>query len=164
MQAEAGDFDAIAAAYRLLGVPPESSPLHIRRAYRELTRTWHPDKFPPGSHHHEYAAERMHDLKEAFDVIRHAPLRYQFATIRAEDSTPERTARRQQQITARLEYTVRIVAGVLFGGMLSVSLILHGFPVRVALAGPVVTAAAAAIYGDAFWRWVLKLWGSNVTP
>jgi len=91
-------------------------------------------------------------------------LRYQFATIRAEDSTPERTARRQKQITARLEYTVRIVAGVLFGGMLSVSLILHGFPVRVALAVPVVTAAAAAIYGDAFWRWVLKLWGSNVTP
>jgi hypothetical protein len=158
MDTQAADPDVVQAAYRLIGVPSDSSPLRIKRAYRELSKTWHPDKFPPGSHHHAYATERMGDINDGFAVIRHAPLRYQLDTLRVADWLHERDRQRRKQFTDRLEYTIRAVAGALFGFVLAFSLIVHSFPVRFALAVPVITAAAATLYGDAFWRWVLRLW------
>ena len=158
MHEHVADMDTVRAAYRLIGVPPESSPLRIKRAYRELAKTWHPDKFPPGTHHHEYAAERMRDVNEALRVIRHAPLRYQFDTISTADGLHGREQRRRRQVTDRLEYSVRVVCGALFGAVFSLTMIRHGIPLDVAFVVPVITAAAAVIFGDAFWRLALRLW------
>jgi len=30
--------------YRLLDLPPGSSPEEVKRAYRDLTKVWHPDR------------------------------------------------------------------------------------------------------------------------
>jgi hypothetical protein len=158
MDGQTADVDVVAAAYRLLGVPHDSSPLRIRRAYRALAKTWHPDKFPPGTRHHEYATERMGDMNNAFQTIRHAPLRYQFETVRTADWLQEREARRRREITDRIEYVVRVACGAILGSVVSLSLVLHGFPLTLALAVPVITAVAAAMYGDVFWRWIFKLW------
>jgi len=71
MGAHSDDLEKLHQAYRVIGVARDSSTLRIKRAYRRLARTWHPDKWP-------------------------------------------------------------LV--------------------------PLLTAAASAIYGDRFWRWVLKGW------
>lgn len=52
--------------YKVLGVSPNASDEEIKKAYRELTKKYHPD-LNPGD---EYAASRMNDINAAYDQIK----------------------------------------------------------------------------------------------
>ena len=74
----ANDLESIHRAYRVIGVTPDSSALRIKRTYRRLATTWHPDKWPIGSAESKHAGEQMQQINDAFRLIEHAPLRYRF--------------------------------------------------------------------------------------
>jgi DnaJ-class molecular chaperone len=52
--------------YKILGVAPIASPEEIRKAYRTLSRKYHPDLNP---HLKSIAEDRMKELVEAFNVL-----------------------------------------------------------------------------------------------
>lgn len=52
--------------YKTLGVSPDASDEEIKKAYRELTKKYHPD-LNPGD---EYAAQKMNDINAAYDQIK----------------------------------------------------------------------------------------------
>ena len=52
--------------YRVLGVSPDASDEEIKKAYRELTKKYHPD-LNPGD---ESAARKMNDINAAYDQIK----------------------------------------------------------------------------------------------
>ena len=51
--------------YATLGLTPDASLADIKKAYRKLARTHHPDKNPGDPH----AAERFRELTEAYDTL-----------------------------------------------------------------------------------------------
>ena len=53
--------------YRLLQVEEDAGEDEIRRAYRRLAKTWHPDKNPSNGAH---AANMFQQINEAYQVIR----------------------------------------------------------------------------------------------
>ena len=52
--------------YKVLGVSPDASDEEIKKAYRELTKKYHPD-LNPGD---ENAARKMNDINSAYDQIK----------------------------------------------------------------------------------------------
>lgn len=52
--------------YKVLGVSPEASDEEIKKAYRDLTKKYHPD-LNPGD---EKAAQKMHEVNAAYDAIK----------------------------------------------------------------------------------------------
>lgn len=53
--------------YALLGVPETATDDQIKRAYRQLATTLHPDKVPDAAHHDE-AATLFTRIQEAYEV------------------------------------------------------------------------------------------------
>ena len=56
----------VADPYKVLGVAPDASDEEIKKAYRELTKKYHPD-LNPGD---EAAAEKMNEINTAYDQIK----------------------------------------------------------------------------------------------
>lgn len=52
--------------YKVLGVSPNATDEEVKKAYRELTKKYHPD-LNPGD---EYAAQKMNDINAAYDQIK----------------------------------------------------------------------------------------------
>ncbi len=52
--------------YKVLGVSPDASDEEIKKAYRDLTKKYHPD-LNPGD---EHAAQMMNDVNTAYDMIK----------------------------------------------------------------------------------------------
>ena len=52
--------------YKVLGVAPDASDEEIKKAYRDLTKKYHPD-LNPGD---EEAARKMNDINAAYDAIK----------------------------------------------------------------------------------------------
>ena len=105
----------------------------------------------------------MREINDAFRLIRHAPLRYQFTpTPQHDPRSSERqfdTKHEQRSyINDRLEYMVRIAAGGLFGAFVAFMMILSDVPLPVGIIIPLVTMVASVRFGDAFWRWALRYW------
>ena len=141
-------------AYRVLGLAPDSSALRIKREYRRLAKRWHPDKFPLNTPEQRDAAERMRAINEAYQSIKHAPLRYRaYATGPGPVVTPP--VPRTSMAPDRFEYVVRFVCGFLFGGLVIVPLLISDVPMAIAVAIPFATGIAAVVYGDRFWYAVL---------
>lgn len=59
--------------YQVLGVSPDASDEEIKKAYRDLTKKYHPD-LNPGD---EHAAEKMHDVNAAYDAIKNGTAQQQ---------------------------------------------------------------------------------------
>jgi hypothetical protein len=155
----ASELARVEEAYRVLGVPTDSSALRIKREYRRLARTWHPDKFADNAPEQRRATERMREINDAFQLAKHAPLRFR-VNVRpgSENVTVASRARRTAPVTDTAEYIVRFVAGVAFGLFVSLLLTLGDVPLSVLVAIPLVTGGASAVFGDRFWYLVLRLW------
>ena len=61
--------------YKVLGVSPDASDEEIKKAYRELTKKYHPD-LNPGD---EHAAQMMNDVNTAYDMIKSGAVQTQAA-------------------------------------------------------------------------------------
>ncbi|MBQ3574301.1 MAG: J domain-containing protein [Clostridia bacterium] len=51
--------------YSVLNLPPGAGKEDIRRAYREMARRWHPDRFPEGPER-DWASEKMAEINAAY--------------------------------------------------------------------------------------------------
>jgi hypothetical protein len=165
-------FAALEHAYRVLGVLPNSSALEIRRAYRQLAKTWHPDRVAHDSPQQQRATQRMLEINEAFDLIKHAPLRFHVDaqpevvtppadwtwTSSSTPTSPTPVAYRSEPVPDFLEYVVRFVAGLLFGAFISFfGLFLRGNSLPLAFALPLLFAIGSTIFGDRFWYIILRV-------
>lgn len=59
-------------AYRLLDLSPGASDDDVKRAWRDLTKVWHPDRFAHDAELRRRAEEKVKTLNEAFETIRAA--------------------------------------------------------------------------------------------
>ncbi len=59
--------------YKVLGVSPDASDEEIKKAYRDLTKKYHPD-LNPGD---ERAAQKMNDVNAAYDAIKNGTAQQQ---------------------------------------------------------------------------------------
>lgn len=59
-------------AYRILDVEPGSSDFELKRAHRDLTKVWHPDRFGHDPGLRERAEEKLKAIHEAYETIREA--------------------------------------------------------------------------------------------
>lgn len=87
--------------YRILEVHPEASPEVIQRAYRTLSKKYHPDQFHTSRRH--LMEEQMKQLNEAYRILSN-PVersRYQREFERHQNSAPQRERREKQIATIR---------------------------------------------------------------
>ena len=56
--------------YRLLELPPGASEQEVTRAWRELMKVWHPDRFPNDPLMRRRAEEKVKALNDAYETIR----------------------------------------------------------------------------------------------
>lgn len=91
--------------YKVLGVSPDASDEEIKRAYRELTKKYHPD-LNPGD---QKAADMMNDINVAYDQIKNGTAQQGYAAAAAAQDYgwgwQERQYQYQYQQTERTEYT-----------------------------------------------------------
>jgi DnaJ-class molecular chaperone len=150
-------------AYQLFGLPTSSSAVEIKRAFRSLAKTWHPDKWPAGTPQQEKAAERMRELNAAYEAVRHAPLRYHIEghpRVAARAAEAGRPVRRESvPVTDRGEWVVRFVFGALFGCVVNLFVMCGAPSLSPALwvVVPVACGLGSAYLGDAFWSTALEL-------
>jgi hypothetical protein len=62
--------DKTARYYQLLDLKPGASPDQVRRAYVDLTRVWHPDRFASDPRLQRVAEEKLKDINQAFRALR----------------------------------------------------------------------------------------------
>ena len=60
--------------YKVLGVSPDASDEEIKKAYRDLTKKYHPDLNPGDAK----AAEKMNDINAAYDAIKNGTAQQQY--------------------------------------------------------------------------------------
>jgi hypothetical protein len=59
-----------AEAYRLLEIAPSASDEAVRRAWRDLMKVWHPDRFAHDADLQQKAQEKLKAINEAYETIR----------------------------------------------------------------------------------------------
>jgi hypothetical protein len=62
-------------AYAVLEVPLDATPDHIRTAYLQAAKVWHPDRFTGDAVLQDRASEKLRLCIEAYGLVRDAPLR-----------------------------------------------------------------------------------------
>lgn len=82
-----------------LGLEPGATPKDVKRAYRELAKAWHPDKYGHSGKLRARCEARMRALNEAYEALRRVP-KEELAELRpepkAEPPPPEEWARRRE--------------------------------------------------------------------
>ncbi len=56
--------------YRILGLTPGASSAEIKKAYRNLAKQWHPDRFVGDPRMQRQAREKFHQINEAYQALR----------------------------------------------------------------------------------------------
>jgi len=72
--------------YRLLDLDPAASDEEVKRACRDMTKVWHPDRFGDDPRLRQKAEEKLKTILEAYETIRSA---------RAGGTAPSRPGRRE---------------------------------------------------------------------
>src|ERR1700730_14801927 len=77
-------MDDLLQCYRILELDPGASLEETKRAYRELTRVWHPDRFANDVRLQNKAQEKLKQINLAYEQIcgrgRHEPRRPTYST------------------------------------------------------------------------------------
>ncbi len=55
--------------YRLLETAPNSSPEELKRAYRDLVKVWHPDRFADDPRLQARAQEKLKQINQAYEAV-----------------------------------------------------------------------------------------------
>ncbi len=55
--------------YRLLEIDPEAADEEVKRAHRDLTKVWHPDRFGHDAALRRKAEEKLKAINEAYETI-----------------------------------------------------------------------------------------------
>ncbi|HOX47169.1 MAG TPA: hypothetical protein PK668_26480 [Myxococcota bacterium] len=157
---EAVELTRLKQAYTLLGVLPDSSALGIRRAYGRQARTWRSDRWPEGSPQRERAVARLQELKQAFRLIRHAPLRYHVESPGVPARAGRPGPRHSAPVTNWFEWIVRFACGAAFGLLVLVLHCLVELSTAILICVPLATGLGSALLGDRFWHTILRsmLW------
>src|SRR5437899_6746225 len=61
--------DPVDRAYAILGLRPGSSSSEIKRRYKHLVKTWHPDRWAGDPTSQAEAAQRMREINLAWQVL-----------------------------------------------------------------------------------------------
>ena len=62
-------------AYRLLEVTPDASDEDVRRAWRDLSKVWHPDRFAHDAELQRRAQEKLKEINAAYETLLEARAR-----------------------------------------------------------------------------------------
>jgi hypothetical protein len=163
------DLDTLLRAYALLGLSYTATPRDAQRAYRELARRNHPDRFPADSPEHEEATSRMAAINAAYQLARHAPLRHH-PIARGSDPdlvfTQSHTdeALRRARGVQRVEHVIRVVAWVALGAFLSFGMVPLLGAAGLSFAASLLVAMACAAAAMAVSRLVNPLTVLDVFP
>jgi hypothetical protein len=65
-------IDDLRECYRLLEVDPNASPEQVKRAYRDLVKVWHPDRFADDPRLQGRAQEKLKHINLAYGQVREA--------------------------------------------------------------------------------------------
>lgn len=80
-------------AYRILDLPPGAPEEDVRRAWLELTKVWHPDRFGDDPTLRRRAEEKQKEINEAYETIRVAGPRFRwpggFPSAQEEEAPPD---------------------------------------------------------------------------
>jgi hypothetical protein len=59
----------VADAYRLLEIEPTATDDEVRRAWRDMTKVWHPDRFAHDADLQQKAQEKLKEINGAYEAI-----------------------------------------------------------------------------------------------
>jgi hypothetical protein len=76
-------------AYRTLDVDPGSSDFELKRAHRDLTKVWHPDRFGHDPGLRTRAEEKLKAIHEAYETIREARGAFTPEPVAEEETDPD---------------------------------------------------------------------------
>jgi DnaJ domain len=62
-------MDEIARCYQLLGLPVDASQEEVKRAYRDLVRVWHPDRFSHDERLQTVAQDKLKEINGAYETL-----------------------------------------------------------------------------------------------
>lgn len=78
--------DQYADNYRILGIPPGASWMQVRRAYKSLVNTWHPDRYQQDNHQRKLAEEKTKEITQSFKELADYYKQYGVLPIAAESA------------------------------------------------------------------------------
>jgi WD40 repeat protein len=56
--------------YQILGLKPNASPEEVKKAYRQLVKIWHPDRFHNNDQEQKQAEVKFKEIAEAYEVLK----------------------------------------------------------------------------------------------
>lgn len=65
--------DAMDEYYEILGIAPGASKDEIKKAYRQMVKVWHPDRFPNDPELQRKGTEKVKQINEAYERLKDAP-------------------------------------------------------------------------------------------
>jgi len=113
------DVQVLVAAYKVLDLELQASPLAIEHWYRELSLLNQPDLWPVGSPERQRAVEKLRRIDVAYRLIQDAPL-YDHplakeAAAHSEERMRDPGLRIDRPVSVTTEIIVRFVFGVVVG-------------------------------------------------
>lgn len=56
--------------YQILGLKPDTSPDEVKKAYRQLAKIWHPDRFHNNDQEQKQAEAKFKEIAEAYEILK----------------------------------------------------------------------------------------------